>query len=393
MIASGTQLIKETLLMNKMALSNLVLCISVLIPTQGVSKVYTLSDATEQKLANPLLHQGLINSNNYNILNQLSQNYPIQNTLNVGWLSVFRRYNSGETLQNRAALESHFSPSQLIFDMDHDQPLDWSKVTLNKKNQANFSESQYVLSLEITNIKDENSPVLLFLLSNQHTIIDYLSNPASDQLVKMGYTIAILEYPNYGTSLGRASLQTWLSATRGAVRFLNQLTQKKIFIVGHSVGGPLAIQAAAGQDVKGKVGGVVAYGGFSDLYEMSKDQQSNPVIGFLSKPITYLTLRDNIIDGIGSLETLAKHQVPVLVMHGLLDGAVTVRHTRMYENKIVQLRKKNRGPFPMMKTKIFHDLYHEEINNYSRVKPQDFFQVWDEITPFILAASIQLRML
>lgn len=374
--------------MSKMLIANLAIGIFALFPRESLSQVNShYADSIEQKLAHPLLHQGLINSNNYNILNQLSQNYPVQNTLNVGWLSVFRRYNSGETLQNRAALQSHLSANQMIFDMDKDQPLDWSKVTLNKNNQANFSESQYVLSLETTNIKNENSPILLMLLSNQHTVVDYLSNPASAELAKMGYTVVTLEYPNYGTSLGRASLQTWLSATRGAVRFLNQLTQKKIYIVGHSIGGPLGIQAAAGQDVKGKVGGVISYGGFSNLFEMSKDQQSNPIIGFLSKPITYITLKDNIIDGIGNLGTLAKHQIPVLVMHGLHDGAVTARHTRMYEAKIAQLKKNSQGSIPMMKTKIFPDLFHEEINNYSSVRPQDFYQVWDEITPFVLAVT------
>lgn len=342
----------------------------------------------EQKLKNPLLHQGLINSNNYNTLNKLSQNYPVQNTLNVGWLSVFRRYNSGETVQNRAALSSHVSENQLIFDMDQDRPLDWSKVTVNKKNQANFSEGQYVLSLETTNIKNENSPVVLILLSNQHTVNDYLSNPASTQLAKMGYTVATLEYPNYGASLGRASLKSWLSATRGAVRFLNELTERKIYIVGHSIGGPLALQAAAGQDVQGKIGGVVSYGGFSNLFEMSKDQQSNPIIGFFSKPITFITLKDNIIDGIGNLDELAKQKIPVLILHGLHDGAVTVRHANIYEAKMQQLRNKNRGANLMMKTVVFPNLYHEEVNNFTNVSPQDFHQVWDEITAFILAGLV-----
>lgn len=348
--------------------------------SSGVSGAENLAyvDRIQNQLTNPLLHQGLVNSTNYEMLNKLSQNYPKQNTLNVGWLSVFRRYNSGETVQNRTALETQRSESQIIFDMDGDRPLDWSQVKIDSDNEANFSAGQYVLSLDTTNIKSTSSPVLLVLLSNQHTVNDYLSNPASRELAKLGYTVAVLEYPNYGASLGKASLQSWLGATRGALRFLNGLTQKGIYLVGHSVGGPLALQAAAGESVNGQVAGVITYGGFSNLYEMSKDQQSNPFIRFLSKPITFLTLKDNIIDGISSLDILAKKQVPVLVMHGRHDGAVTVRHTELFAAQIQQQK------LPLMKTQIFENLYHEEINNLSHAQPQDFYQVWDFVTAFIL---------
>lgn len=301
---------------------------------------------------------------------------------------MFRRYNSGETIQNRTALDRKASPNRLIFDMDGDQPLDWTNVKLDAKNQANFSESQYTLALETTHINNKNSPVILLLLSNQHVINDYLSNPASDELTRLGYTVAVLEYPNYGTSLGRASLQSWLSASRGAVRALNRITQKKIYIVGHSVGGPLALQAAAGDDVAGKVAGVVTYGGFSNLYEMAVDQDSNFFVKLFAKPITFITLYDNIIDGIGQLSTLATKRVPILILHGQNDGAVPPRHTELYSDEISKIRRvAHRQPLPLMETKIFPDLYHEEINNFSAERPADFADVWREIGNFISKSS------
>lgn len=354
----------------------------------GVSYGSPYADQVRAKLSDPLLHQGLVNRANYEMLNMLSQNYPRQNTLNIGWLSVFRRYNSGETLQNRTALNTQISAKNLIFDMDGSRPLDWMKVYINRKNEANFSEGQYVLSLGTANIENRNSPVLLVLLSNQHVVNDFLSNPVSEVLSEMGYTVAVLEYPNYGASLGRASLQSWLSATRGASVFLNKLTGKKIYLLGHSIGGPLAIQAAAAPGMENVIQGAISYGGFSDLIEMSKDQQSNAFITFLAKPIAYLTLGDNVINGVASLKFLAEKMIPTLVMHGKLDGAVPVRHLTIFDKEMQRIRRSSRSSVvPLMMAVQFDNLYHEEVNNYTEVQSDDFFQVWDVINTFIRRTS------
>lgn len=339
------------------------------------------AEKVNQNLQNPLLHQPLINQVNFDLLNKLSQNYPKQNTLNAAWLSVFRRYNSGETVQNRTALNARRSHKELIFDLDQDQPLDWRKVKINSDNEPSFSAAQTSVYLNTTNIEKKEAPLVLILLSNQHTLIDYISNPAVNELTRLGVIVSALEYPNYGVSLGRASLQSWLSASRGAVRFLNQLTGKKIIIVGHSIGGPLALQAAADQSVQNMILSTISYGGFSNLYDMSKDQQSNPFIKFFSKQVTYLTLKDNIIDGVSNIEALAKMNIPVLILHGIHDGAVPPRHLNIYQNKIKQVLDETQSTTPM-RTVLFDTLYHEEVNNFVDFKSQDFHLVWNEILSF-----------
>ena len=203
------------------------------IPTLLIFANLNLANAQSSlsaKLSDPIFHQGLVNENNYETINRFSQNYPKQNTINVGWTSVFRRYNSGETMQNRTALDEKRTSTQMVFDMDGDKPVDWSTVALDSENNINMSAGQYVLALETSNIEREDSPIMLMLLSNQHTVNDYLSNPASAELKKKGYTIAVLEYPNYGSSMGLASLNAWLSATQGAVQFLNNLIKLCVLI-------------------------------------------------------------------------------------------------------------------------------------------------------------------
>lgn len=332
-------------------------------------------------LSEPLLHQGLVNANNYEKLNKLSQNYPKHNTMNLGWLSVFRNYNSSETLQNRTALENFRSDHLMIFDMDGDIPLDWSKVTIDAQNEPSASEAQYALALDTRNIAELSSPVLLLCLSNQHTINDYLSNNAHEEIAKMGVTLAVLEYPGYGVSVGRGSKRSWLTATRNAVAFLSRVTQKKVYLLGHSIGGPLVLEAASSDMMKDRVAGAISYGGFTNIYEMSKDQMTGVIPRLVSKPMIWLTLRKNLIDGLGSIESLARNHIPTLILHGAYDGAVRRHHLDAYAVEIS--RVKERFQDAVLETELFPDLYHEEVNNYSRPAHDGFYTVWGSILRFL----------
>ena len=267
-------------------------------------------------------------------------------------------------MQNRTALEAHRSAKQLIFDLDQDTLMDWSKTELDENNAGNFSPAQTVMALNTMNIENPESPIILMLLSNQHTINDYLSNPASEELARQGYTVSVLEYPNYGTSLGLASTNSWLAAIRGAVTLLNHLTGRKIILSGHSIGGPLAIQAVAHDDMVGKIGGVISYGGFANLFEMGKDNVSSKVLKFFSKLVVKATLKKNIIDGVGSLEKVSQSGIPSLIMHGEKDGAVPVRHLDLYKHKVTELVENGKINQSLVQTVQFPDLYHEEINNF-----------------------------
>ncbi len=352
----------------------------------GAVDVHTGKISLETRLSNPLLRQGLVNFRNADFINRFSVNYPKQNTINVGWLGVFRRYNSGETFQNRTALDTQRRLSQFIFDMDGDQPLDWSKVSLDGDGVANFSAGQYAMSLETSNLAKQNSPVLLLLLSNQHVINDYLSNPAQKELTKLGYTVAVLEYPNYGVSFGSACLDSWLSATRGAIKFLASTTGRKIFVVGHSIGGPLGIQAAVDDSVSMSVAGIVSYGGFTDIYDMARDNVANPILRFFAKPIAFLTLNSNIIDGIGNLATAARKKIPTLIMHGARDGAVPVSHFLAYQDEVFKIENSTQTKSGIQ-TLVFPDYYHEELNNLSSSNPEHFATVWSAIGKFIATSN------
>ena len=179
--------------------------------------------------------------------------------------------------------------------------------------------------------------------------------------------------------MGLASLNAWLSATQGTVQFLNNLTGRKVYIVGHSIGGPLAIQAAAGEGVNGMVAGVITYGGFSELYKMAKDNQEHKILKLFSKFIVKLTLSNNIINGVGNLEAMMDKSIPTLIMHGQNDGAVLPTHLLEYKKQKEHLAETKFEKSNYVATYIFPHLYHEEINNYSKVRPQDFQDVWTTI--------------
>ncbi len=346
------------------------------------------SQQVSQKLSDPLLHQGVINEANYLKVANIAATYKKRNTTNMAWMNVFRTWNSAETLQNRTALENKRSDNLMIFEMDQGKPLDWSRVTVDKEGNPNTSESQFAMALDTTNVLNVDAPVVLILLSNQHVLNDYLSNNAVDELRKMGVIIAVMEYPGFGVSIGAANKKSWISATQQAVRFLNSVTEKKIFLLGHSIGGPLAFETAATPEVNSLVGGALSYGGFTTLKEMSKDQAGGKVLSFLAPMITRLMMRGNMIDGVSGLEKLAQNKTPVLAMHGELDGPVPVRHTLIYERKMAPLRAKYSNA--ILKTRVFPGLIHEEVNNFSRgikKSEDDFYLVWSEILNFIRSVN------
>lgn len=344
------------------------------------------AQAQGDKFSNPLLYQGLVNNENYLKVARIAENYKRRNTINAGWLNVFRSWNSAETLQNRSALDNKRSPEMMIFDMDRGQPMDWSKVTLDQDGIPSTSDAQFTLTLDTTNINDRNAPVVLILLSNQHVINDYLSNSAYLEIRKMGVILAVMEYPGFGTSVGIASKKSWITATQDSVKYLSYLTEKKIFLLGHSIGGPLALETAATPEMNGFVAGAMSYGGFTTLTEMAKDQSENGLLKFLSPYIAQLTMRENIIDGISGLRTLAKNRIHALIMHGEKDGAVPVRHAKLYAKEVARLSLESG-----VKIKIFPDLIHEEVNNFSRgvdKSERDFHLVWGEILNFLKDATI-----
>ena len=123
---------------------------------------------------------------------------------------------------------------------------------------------------------------------------------------------------------------------------------------------------------------------------MGQDNVSNSILKFFSKPIVGITLYGNIIDGVGALEKLAKSKVRVLVLHGQMDGAVPPRHLNFYQEKIQSLIKQKKLGSSQMKTVLFPNLYHEEINNYAPNRPQDFNQVWQTIEEFISSNNNRL---
>jgi fermentation-respiration switch protein FrsA (DUF1100 family) len=345
--------------------------------------------AVQERLSDPRLSQGLISSENYEKVVKIAENYRKRNSLNPGWLNIFRTWNSGETLQNRTALENRRNNEMMIFDMDRGQPMDWSQVQLDQDSNPSVSQSQFAMALDRTHISDPDAPVVLILLSNQHILNDYLSNNAPDELRKMGVVMAAMEYPGFGVSIGCANKASWLQAVHEAVAYLHFLTGKKIYVLGHSIGGPLSLEASSAPEMNDLVAGALSYGGFTSLIEQSKDQESNPVINFFSKPIGRVVVGKNNIDGLSALDRLARNGIRTLVMHGQNDGPVPVRHALLYQEKMKKLQLELQD----MRTAIFPGLAHEEVNNFSlgiQKSEEGFHKVWNEIIDFIRRSNLNL---
>lgn len=367
--------------MKTASLTFLVLC---LLQQAHGQELSSYAQKVSEKIKNPALHQALINNENYSQVVRIAEDYKKRNSLNPGWLNAFRTWNSGETLQNRTALDNKRTDNMLIFEMNQGQPLKWP--------EAKISDSHFALALDTTNITDKEAPVVLILLSNQHVLNDYLSNNAFLEIRKMGFVLAVMEYPGFGISLGLANKKTWLSATAQAVQYLQFLTDKKIYLLGHSIGGPLALEAAATSALDNSVAGVISYGGFSTMTEQAKDQDNRAVISFFAPLIAKATMYQNLIDGVSGLKKLENNNVGVLILHGENDGPVPVRHAKIFQKEMNKLKPQNSEIF---RVKIFSEMAHEEVNNFTpsiQKSEDDFYQIWNEIKSFVLATKKSQRL-
>lgn len=335
------------------------------------------------------LNQGLTNTNALKVMHERERFFTQRGTTNPGRSNMFPRDNRGETHQNRIALNNWRKRGFLVFDIDVNankqvDVLDWSKVNSLKQ----ISSALTTLTIDTTNMEDKNSPVVMVFLSNQQHTNDFLSTESYEELRRLGVTLVVFEYPGTGASLGLPDLKAWHVAGVGAINILSKRLQKKVFLVGHSLGGGTVFDLPRDPEAVKKIAGVVSYGGIFSTHEASKTQVDwgvewmnnfiNPIIAKLMAPGSY--------DSTEGMLMMAKNQVPALVMHGTNDPSVSFKHLKVFEVEMNKLKKTyTRANF---QTVVYENYQHEEI--FSNGLPE-FYQVWSDIVSFINEASASAR--
>ncbi|MFT6397324.1 MAG: pimeloyl-ACP methyl ester carboxylesterase [Bradymonadia bacterium] len=159
------------------------------------------------------------------------------------------------------------------------------------------------------NTEQNAGPAIVFTHGNNELIDDWHTRFGAFQ--ERGYTVALVEFPGYGRSIGEPTQETISEVT---VRAFDLLTTRadvdsdRVYAIGRSLGGG----AAAALSIERPLAGLVLRSSFSSLRPMAHDLL---LPGFL--------LRDPF-DNADAVEIF---DGPVLIVHGLQDEIIPYWHS------------------------------------------------------------------
>ncbi|MCX7818567.1 MAG: alpha/beta hydrolase [Kiritimatiellae bacterium] len=148
-----------------------------------------------------------------------------------------------------------------------------------------------------------------------------------DWLPARGYDVFAFDYRGYGRSEGRPTLRGALEDTRAAlatVRALPEADANRLFVLGQSLGGALAL-AALGREPTPPVRAVVVDSAFSSPRAIVRDVIGGlPGLQFFAGPLSRWLVSDEV-----SAEAVVGRlsPVPLLFIHGEADRVIPVGHS------------------------------------------------------------------
>jgi len=170
---------------------------------------------------------------------------------------------------------------------------------------------------------------ILFFHGNGDNVSTQLPN--SYWLAKAGYDVYIFDYREYGQSQGKADLDDTISDMALIIEYtVKQLVlDEKLIVIGHSLGGSMAIYAVAHSAYRDRIKSLVTIEAFSDYHDVTQDVLSNSWLFWLLQwPLSFTV--DNSyrpLDAIGLISP-----TPVLIMHSETDEMIDIYHAeRLYE--------------------------------------------------------------
>jgi len=158
-------------------------------------------------------------------------------------------------------------------------------------------------------------------------------------------------------------------------RVIDSLSSGPVILMGHSLGGAVAIQAAAGDE---RVAGVIAAEAFSDLRTIATERAPR----FLPRPVIARTFRmaeergHFDVASVSPVAAAASLGIPVLLIHGSDDVDTLPEHSK-------RILAALRGPKQLLL--VPHARHNESLNSHS---------VWGDIERWLSAVvpnSVNLR--
>lgn len=166
---------------------------------------------------------------------------------------------------------------------------------------------------------------LLHLHGNAENISTHLGSVY--WMPKKGVSVLLVDYRGYGLSEGQATLEGLHKDIERATHYLRNradVDQKKLILLGQSLGAAMALYSAAQPGMRGNFKAVIAESAFSGYRDIAKEKLAST---WLTYPFQWF-LPFLIQDNFSPLKTLKQiAPTPVLLIHGSSDHIVSIANS------------------------------------------------------------------
>ena len=164
---------------------------------------------------------------------------------------------------------------------------------------------------------------ILFFHGNGDNVSTQL--PHTFWIAKAGYDVYIFDYREYGQSQGEADLDATIGDMEVMIAYVaaQLLTSEKLNIIGHSLGGSMAVYAVAHSAHRDKIGSLVTIEAFSDYHDVTQDVLARSWLFWAFQWPLSFTIDNSYrpLDAIGLVSP-----IPVMIMHSKSDEMIDISH-------------------------------------------------------------------
>jgi len=164
---------------------------------------------------------------------------------------------------------------------------------------------------------------ILFFHGNGDNVSTQLPN--TFWLAKEGYDLYVFDYREYGLSQGEAELDATINDMELMIAYaVNQLPEnEKLIVMGHSLGGAMAIYAVAHSAYREKIAALITIEAFSDYHDVTQDVLSKSWLFWLFQwPLSFTV--DNSYRPLDSIGLISP--VSVAIIHSKSDEMIPMYH-------------------------------------------------------------------
>ena len=170
---------------------------------------------------------------------------------------------------------------------------------------------------------NKNAGNILFFHGNGDNVSTQLPN--TFWLAKEGYDLYIYDYRGYGQSQGTPDLDDTISDMELMIAHaVQQLPDdEKLIVLGHSLGGSMAIYAVAHSAYRDRIAALITLEAFSDYHHVTQDILSKSWLFWLFQwPLSF-----TVSNAYSPLDSIAQvSPVPVCIMHSENDEMIDMYH-------------------------------------------------------------------